>query len=536
MDNTRREFLRRGALTMGAMCANASQHEGHRTEENLLDLRSLARFVDRLPIPRKASPSGFVASGENPAQRIAQYRIDIRQFQGKVHRDMEPSTLWGYGGTSPGPTIEVRSGSAIRVEWFNHLPSKHLFTVDHTLHGASADQPEVRTVVHLHGGKVGPESDGFPESWITPGQSAVHDYPNQQDPAALFYHDHAMGITRLNTAAGLMGLYLIRDDFEDRLNLPRGEFEVPLIVVDRSFRKDGQIDYPVSGDPKTPWVSEYYGGGILVNGKLFPFLDVQPRRYRFRILNNSNSSFYVLSIAPDVSFTAPPLRFFQIGGDQGFLVEPAGTERLILGPGERADVIVDFSSHRGKNLYLRTKVANILQFRVAGAKVDDRSQLPTVLRPLSRIPESDAVRTRQLTLGDDQDRLGKSKRMLLNGAHWSMPVTEKVVLGSTEIWSFLNLTDESHPIHLHLVRFQILDRTPFDLPVYQLTGKVVFTGPALKPEPGERGWKDTVRVDPLSVTRIIIKFEGFTGRYVWHCHLLEHEDNEMMRPYDVLPA
>jgi spore coat protein A len=126
--------------------------------------------------------------------------------------------------------------------------------------------------------------------------------------------------------------------------------------------------------------------------------------------------------------------------------------------------------------------------------------------------------------------------MLLNGARWSAPVTERVILGSTEIWSFINLTDDSHPIHLHLVRFQILDRTPFDLPTWQLTGKVVFTGVPEKPGPGEQGWKDTVRVDPLSVTRIIVKFEGFTGRYVWHCHLLEHEDNEMMRPYDILPA
>jgi spore coat protein A len=197
---------------------------------------------------------------------------------------------------------------------------------------------------------------------------------------------------------------------------------------------------------------------------------------------------------------------------------------------------MDFSASAGKELYLRTKVATILQFRVSGARVDDSSKLPAVLRPVPRIPESDAVRTRQLTLGDDQDRLGRSKRMLLNGSRWFDPVTERVILGSTEIWSFINLTDESHPIHLHLVRFQILDRTPFDLPTYQLTGKVVFTGIAQRLAPGEQGWKDTVRVDPLSVTRIIVKFEGFTGRYVWHCHLLEHEDNEMMRPYDVLPA
>jgi spore coat protein A len=536
MKATRRRFLHHAAAGLGAICANAAGHDAPQAPQDLLDLASLPRFVDRLPIPRKASPSGFAASRENPAKKIAHYRIAMSQFQARVHRDMAPSTMWGYGGAFPGPVIEARSGAAIRVDWINNLPAAHLFAVDHTLHGASADEPEVRTVVHLHGGRVGPESDGYPESWITPGRSASNYYPNQQEAAALFYHDHAMAITRLNTAAGLMGLYLIRDEHEDRLNLPRGEYEVPLVIVDRSFTTRGQIYYPVSGNPEAPWVSEYYGGGILVNGKLFPFLDVLPRRYRFRILNSSNSGFYLLSVAPSLSFTSPGLPFFQIGGDQGLLSEPSETQELILGPGERGDIVMDFSSSRGKELYLRTKVATILQFRVSGTPVSDSSRLPEELRPIRRIPESDAVRTRALTLADYQDRLGRSKRMLLNGARWSMPVTERVVLGSTEIWSLINLTDDTHPIHLHLVRFQILDRTPFDLPTYQLTGKVVFTGPAQQPGAGERAWKDTVRADPLSVTRIIVKFEGFTGRYVWHCHVLEHEDNEMMRPYDVVPA
>jgi len=147
------------------------------------------------------------------------------------------------------------------------------------------------------------------------------------------------------------------------------------------------------------------------------------------------------------------------------------------------------------------------------------------------IPESTAVRTRELTLADYQNRLGRSSVMLLGGKHWDMPVTENPVLNSTEIWSFINLTDDSHPIHLHMVRFQVLDRRPFDLAVYQLAGKIVFTGPAVELSANELGWKDTVRVDPFTVTRIIVKFEGFAGRYVWHCHMLEHEDNEMMRPY-----
>src|SRR6266566_2721436 len=150
--------------------------------------------------------------------------------------------------------------------------------------------------------------------------------------------------------------------------------------------------------------------------------------------------------------------------------------------------------------------------------------------------ERAAVRIRELTISDYQNRLGRSSVMLLNGMHWNMPVTEKPVLNSTEIWSFINLTDDSHPIHLHMVRFQILDRRPFDLTVYQLTRKIVFSGPPGALAPGEQDWKDTVRVDPMTVTRIIVKFEGFAGKYVWHCHMLEHEDNEMMRPYVVLPA
>jgi spore coat protein A len=157
--------------------------------------------------------------------------------------------------------------------------------------------------------------------------------------------------------------------------------------------------------------------------------------------------------------------------------------------------------------------------------------LPSKLRSVPRLAESSAVLNRNLTIADYQNRLGHSSVMLLNGAHWDMPVTETPALNSVETWSFINLTDDSHPIHLHMVRFQILDRRPFDLSVYQLTNKIVFTGPAVALTPNELGWKDTVRVDPMTVTRIIIKFEGYPGRYVWHCHMLEHEDNEMMRPY-----
>jgi spore coat protein A, manganese oxidase len=535
--NTRRDFLQQLSSLMIATGARGhSMPPTAAPTAELLNTSSLARFVDSLPIPPVAKPNGLRQSPENSALRIPHYRIAMRQFQAKVHRDVPPTTFWGYNASCPGPTIEVRSGDAVLVEWSNELPSPHFLPIDHSLHGAEADKPQVRTVVHLHGGRTGPKSDGYPEDWFVPGQTATCHYPNQQEAASLFYHDHAMGITRLNAVAGLMGLYVIRDKFEDELNLPRGPYEIPLVLFDRSFRTDGQLFYPVSATPDAPWVSEYYGSAILVNGKIFPFHEVMPRKYRLRLLNSSNGSFYRLSFSFDASVSSEGLVFHQIGSEQGLLPAPASLNRLILGPGERADVVFDFAHHAGSEVFLRTDVTLVMQFRVSPDKIPDSPDLPATLRAVPRILENAAIRCRDLTIADYQNRLGRSSVMLLNGMHWDMPVTEKPVLNSTEIWSFINLTDDSHPIHLHMVRFQILDRRPFDLTVYQLTRKIVYTGPPGKLAPGEQGWKDTVRVDPLTITRIIVKFEGFAGRYVWHCHMLEHEDNEMMRPYVVLPV
>src|SRR5215472_3704508 len=531
---TRRVFLQQMSWLAASAAAYVGSPPGQVTQ--LLDTRALPRFVDALPIPEVAKPIGRRASPSDPAVQVPLYRIVMRQFQAKVHRDVPPTTFWGYNGSCPGPTIEARRGRPAWVEWANELPSQHFLPIDHTLHGAEIDKPEVRTVVHLHGGQVGPESDGYPEDWFVKGKSATYYYPNQQEAASLFYHDHAMGISRLNAVAGLMGLYLIRDEFEDTLNLPNGAHEIPLVIFDRSFRPDGQLYYPVSGRAGAPWVSEYYGSAILVNGKIFPYHAVEPRMYRLRLLNASNGSFYRFSFSSEASVTAASIEFHQIGSEQGFLPAPAAANLLILGPGERADLILDFSGYAGRQLFLRTDVAMVMQFRISSSKTAGSFTLPANLRPVPRIPETAAVLTRELTLADYQNRLGRSSVMLLNGAHWTMPVTEKPVENSTEIWSFINLTDDSHPIHLHMVRFQLLDRRPFDLSVYQLTGKVVFTGPVTTVDANELGWKDTVRVDPMTVTRIIVKFEGYCGRYVWHCHMLEHEDNEMMRPFIVTPS
>ena len=299
--------------------------------------------------------------------------------------------------------------------------------------------------------------------------------------------------------------------------------------MDRMIRTDGQIYYPVAQAPDAPWVPEYTGNAVLVNGKLLPHLEVQPRKYRLRILNASNSRFYFLSLDSGLGFQ-------QIGTDQGLLPAPVLVSRLDIAPGERADVVVDFAEHRGAQVLLNSLTSRLMQFRVSAERVTDESALPRKLRAVPKIDDGEAIRTRQLTLEEIDNLIGEPMTHLLDGKRWHEPVSERPVLGTTEIWEFLNLTDDSHPIHLHLVRFRILDRRPVDVSARIYDNKVVYTGAAVPPDPNEAGWKDTVRCSPGASTRILVKFEGYTGRYVWHCHILEHEDNEMMRPYEVVPS
>jgi spore coat protein A len=342
-----------------------------------------------------------------------------------------------------------------------------------------------------------------------------------------------MGINRLNIYAGLMGLYIVRDEAGEALGLPHGEREIPLVLCDRKFTVDAQLAYDVSPIPDAPWNPEFYGNCTLVNGKLFPYLEVEPALYRFRVLNGSNSQFFNLSLS-----SGQPIA--QIGTDQGLLPAPVPSKIVSLAPGERADLAIDFSGSSGRQVTLNIgPVEEIMQFQVARGSAQTESlpgRLPEKLRPVLPIPESSAVRTRLLTLNEYKSPKGESMTMLLGGAHWDMPVTENPALDTVEIWSFINLTEDVHPIHLHLVRFQILDRRSFDKLHYFVKGELNYIGPPLPPDPGEAGWKDTVRAHPQMVTRIIARFEGYPGRYVWHCHILEHEDNEMMRPFEVLPA
>jgi spore coat protein A, manganese oxidase len=530
--STRRAFVKTGALAlagtrMGAPLAMPSGADA-------LDPSTLTPFVDALPIPRVMKPAATRAHPEQVGQRIPYYRMAMRELRQKVHRDLAPTRMWSFENSFPGPTIEVKSGEGAMVEWANELPTRHFLPIDHTLHGADRSLPEVRSVVHLHGGRTPAASDGYPEAWVVPGKTQSCFYPSKQDAALLFYHDHTMGINRLNIYAGMQGLFIVRDAQEAALKLPSGKYEVPLLIADRLLSKDGQLVYPVSEHPDRPWVPEVFGNAILVNGKLLPYMDVEPRRYRLRIMNGSNGRFYRLSLANRAEMQV-------IGNDQGLLSAPVPVKRVPLAPAERVDMVVDFAAMAGTHVKLVSDSFDIMEFRVAGKdspKVGaiDTSALATTLRPPLRLDPATSVRTRRLTLDERMDDIQRSMGMLLNNTPWHEPVTEKPTLGTTEIWELVNLTDDSHPIHLHLVRLQILDRRRFDQFEYQAKGTLRFTGPALPPEAHEAGWKDTVRADPGMVTRIIVPFEGYAGRYVWHCHILEHEDNEMMRPYEVLPA
>jgi spore coat protein A, manganese oxidase len=495
----------------------------------LVNPATLVRFVDPLPVPPIARPAGRRTHPAYPGRSLPYYRMEMRAFSARVHRDLPPTPLWGYDGRSPGPTFETARGEPLLIEWVNALPTKHFLPIDYNVHGAERTKPAVRTVTHVHGARAPAGSDGWPEDWFVPGHSALLHYPGVQDAASLWYHDHAMGITRLNIYAGLFGAFNVRDADERALGLPSGDCDLPLILCDRLIARDGQLYYPVSDDPSAPWVPECHGNVVLCNGKLYPHFDVEPRRYRLRLINVANTRFFDLSLSQGHVFQ-------QIGSDQGLLPAPLQRLRIELYPAERADVVVDFTGMAGRTVHLQQQSEAILEFRVRDRGRPDASALPATLRPVPRIDPATAVRHRMLTVGEQDDASGNPMMMTLDGRMWSDPVTEKPKQNTIETWSFVNVTGDAHPIHLHLVRFQIIDRRPFDLFAWNASRIVKYIGPAQWPPPHEAGWKDTVRADPGMVTRIAMRFEGEPGRYVWHCHYLEHEDNEMMRPYQLLPA
>ena len=529
VDLARRQSLKLISAAFGSLLIPSSLR-AQEEEAPQLGGAPLTPFVDRLPIPAILQP-------KSQLQGKPYYRLELSEFQQTLHRELPPTTVWGFEKSTPGPTIVADRNRGIIVDWVNRLPAKHRLAIDHNLSGAGRQLPETRAVIHLHGGHVEPESDGHPEDWKIPGQTQRASYPNTQRAATLWYHDHAMGIARLNTMMGLAGFYILHDDEEFGLELPKGKYDIPLMLQDRLLDPFGRICYPISGNPDSPWVPEFFGSHVLVNGKVWPFLEVEPRPYRFRLLNASNARVYRL-------FLSPAQNLFQIGSDGGLLDRPAEVSSILLAPSERAEMIIDFSGREGRRIVLSNDAPApypsggkliphlVMQFRVNPLPTENGRaySVPSTLSTVKRMDETTSIKTRRLTLDEIMGAGGIQHKMLLNGKAFMDPVTEDPEIGTAEIWEFVNATIDAHPIHLHAVHFQLLDRRTFDTKKYTATGEIVYANRVLAPVPAESGWKDTILCPPGQVTRIIARFEGAPGKYVWHCHTLEHEDNEMMRP------
>jgi len=577
---------------------------------------------------------------------------------------------------SPAATFEARTGTPVQVTWINTITSNYMFPIDPTLHWANPNnipmdtamtqamnglappyppgyngipytlpgtttvtnpngwnaQAPVPLVTHLHGGEVLSDYDGGPEQWFTqsgpqgadyrsvpgaPLNGATYEYPNMQQPATLWYHDHALGVTRINVMSGLAGFYLLRDPADPvQAVLPANQYEVPLAIQDRSFNIDGSLWFPTVGINPTMhpyWMPEFFGNTIMVNGRVWPNLNVDQGWYRFRVLDGSNARFYTMTLKDQT--TGLKLPFIQIGSDGGYLKAPATLKELTIAPGERADILVDFSAIAPETRIIVENKAKapfpagaqpdpqttgqIMQFTVqanAGFNKGLPIVLPATLNPtlagavFPTLPAPPAfvapnVNPRTLPLVEVMGMLGPLE-VLLNGQKWMAPTTEQPRVGDTEDWEIPNLTADTHPIHLHLVQFQLVSRQGFDVAGYtaawlaanaagSATGmppwdntytpipvdvRPFLKGKAVPAAPNEQGWKDTVQMNPGEVTVIRVRFApqdapttgvgaptagtnlypfdpalATSPGYVWHCHIIDHEDNEMMRRYKVVP-
>jgi spore coat protein A len=490
-------------------------------------------FLDPLPILPVAEPVSRA-----PGQP-AIYEMSMRETFQELHSELPSTRVWGFddgtsGPITPGPVFDVQSGDPIEVVWRNDLRdergalrTEHVLPLDMCLMGAMEPQP--RTVIHFHGGHVASASDGNPMMTFLPGEEDTYEYPNAQRAATLWYHDHAMGTTRLNTYMGLAGPYVIRDAEEQALDLPSGADEIPLVLQDRTVGADGQLRYPAM------WMEHHFGNLALVNGRVWPRLEVPQGKVRFRIVNAAGSRTWRLALSNGASIV-------QIGSDGGLLAAPVVRPAILIQPGERADVVIDFAPYpAGTQIVLQNDaptpypaggmdhpLPQVMRFDVTGTP-GHTAPIPDVLSVIPPIDEAEAEVTRELVLRKEADDCTGGKWQI-NGLGMMDPVTESPTLGTSEIWQFFNESGVSHPMHMHLVMFRVLDRQPFTL----VDGEHVPSGPVVLPPPEEQGWKDTVRVDPFTRVRVIARFEDYTGEFMYHCHIIEHEDNDMMRPFETV--
>jgi FtsP/CotA-like multicopper oxidase with cupredoxin domain len=575
---------------------------------------------------------------------------------------------------APSLTIEAKWGRPVRVKWINELLDEqgnflpHLLPVDPTLHWANPpggpdgrdDRPRfsetpgryrgpVPIVTHVHGALgVGDESDGYAEAWYLPASADIPDgfategtwydffagkamasysatwgpgyatfqYPNKQRASTIWYHDHALGLTRLNVYAGPAGFFLIRGGpagdnavldrrsgmtavlpgpapkAADRFPSNKTYYEIPIAVQDRSFNADGSLFYPDSREffdgivgPYIPdsefspiWNPEFFGNMIIANGNTWPFQVVEQRRYRLRFLNGCQSRFLILDFG-----NIPGVEAWQIGNEGGFLAAPVNLtavngNHLLMGLAERADVIVDFTNVPVGSYVLgnigpdepfgggipgvdfepadEESTGQVLEFRVVPSTTPDPTTPPQYLRLPAITPLPPESLTRPLALiekagvgegeegeppeeseieGPIEAQLGNVVGGVLVSRQWGHEVTENPTVGSTEVWEFYNATADAHPMHIHEIAFQVVDREGLVLDEEgEVTLPIEVDGNVTPPEAWESGFKDTVIAYPGQVTRLRAKFDS-PGQFVWHCHIVEHEDNEMMRPYRIGP-
>jgi spore coat protein A, manganese oxidase len=577
---TRRRLLQAGAAA--AATAAFARHGGRLTGTaeavppgQLVNPRSLTPFIDPLPIPPTL-----------PAAELHGGTLHLAPGSWRFHSQLGTTPTWGYTTAASGdagylgPTIVAERGEVVSFRAHNRLTGGHLLGVDTTLHGAlEADRTHPRTALHLHGGYVDPISDGGPDHTFLPGEGWDFTYPNDQGAATLWYHDHAIGITRLNAYAGLAGLYVITDG--DRSDvLPSGPFDLPLALQDKSFlgqrgtRTPNPLHYP------NPWEAEFFGTAPVVNGAIWPVVDVDRGFYRFRLLNGSSARFYHLM--PSNPRRVP---MWAVATDSGFMRTPQQVSSVVVSPGERVEIVLDLRDAPGTvtldDVALPLDVVSpaprpfgpMVALRVSkragggsfvpGATLDGTVPAPAALT-------GPTPRRRAVTLVEHVDpATGVPIMSMLNNLHWDAPpeLWEQPTVDTVEVWEIVNLTADTHPIHLHLVHFLLLERQAFDVAGYLAAHPLEpmgygpwppppvppgLLGAVRGPRPFETGWKDTVQAHPGEVTRIVVPFgpnadpsvpfgrlragSPFTGDYVWHCHILDHEDHEMMLPYRVLPG
>jgi FtsP/CotA-like multicopper oxidase with cupredoxin domain len=487
----RRRLLKLGGITAGSVMGGAvlfstaqnpaaasgatdpiGHHAGHEPAAGTRPVQPVRRFSRRMPVPRELAP-------ESTRSGVDTYQIPIQPAQVEFLPG-HPTPVRTYAGQFVGPTIRARTGRPVRINFTNQL--------------------DVPSNVHLHGGHTPASSDGYPMDIIDPGQSRTYDYPNKQQGATLWYHDHAHHLEAENVYFGLHGFYIIEDEAESDLGLPGGQYDVPIMLRDCKLDADGNL---VFAGP--PWERTT----ILANGVVAPHFPVAARKYRFRLLNSATNE-------RTFRLTLGGAELTQIASDGGLLPAPVRRSEIVLGPAERAEVVIDFAEHPvGSKLVLYDVSGPVLRFDVTRTATDP-SRVPARLRPLPALPPATVERDVVFKF----DVSGASPVGLVNGVPYDPNRTDfRVKRGTTEIWRVRNDDVElaaPHTFHMHLEQFRVLDRD------------------GAPPTPDDAGRKDTVFVAPGETVRIQVTFTDYLGRYVFHCHYLEHSSMGMMARMDIV--